>query len=137
LERLIRSLPSSGDDRILETSAGLAFVYTVIIDPDGRSIHHASVSLRGRITPHAVSETFILLWARLLGVDYRRVVLQVSPTFLASFARMRFATVHHGEFVLDTGEQAELARRPVEMPTAGTLKAFQAECLRQERGPRA
>jgi hypothetical protein len=111
--------PSPGDDRVLQTSAGLVFVYTVSIDPDGRYAHHASVSLPGRITAHAVGETFILLWARLLGIDYQRLVLQVSP-----------ATVHHAEFVLHSGEQEGFAQRPVETPTADMLKAFQAECLR-------
>jgi hypothetical protein len=111
--------PSPGDDRRLQTSAGLAFVYTVSLDPDGRYVHHASASLPGRVTAHAVGETFILLWARLLGVDYGRLVLQVSP-----------ATVHHAEFVLDDGEQADFAARPVETPSTDMLKAIAAECLR-------
>jgi hypothetical protein len=111
--------PSPGDDRILQTSAGLAFVYTVSIDPDGRFVHHASASLPGRVTAHAIGETFILLWARLLGVEYGRLVLQVSP-----------ATVYHAEFVLGDGEQADFAARPVETPSAEMLKEFQAECFR-------
>lgn len=117
--------PSPGDERILQTSAGLAFVYTVSTDPDGRYVHHASASLPGRVTPHAVGETFILLWARLLGVDYGRLGLQVSPT-----------TVHHAQFVLDAREQEDFARRPVETPTADMLKAFQAECLTVRQGMR-
>jgi hypothetical protein len=112
----------------MQTSAGLVFVYTVSIDPAGTYVHHASVSIPGRVTAHAVGETFILLWAKLLGVGYDRLVLQVSP-----------ATVHHATFVLDESEQAAFAQRPVETPAADMLKAFQAECLtvRQNlhRGP--
>jgi len=118
------------DARIMRTLAGLAFVYTISIDPAGRYVHHASVSIPGRVTAHAVGEMFILLWARLLGVEYGRLVLQISP-----------ATVHHAEFVLDGCEQGDFARRAVEAPTEDMLKAFQAECLtaRQNlrRGPPA
>jgi hypothetical protein len=118
--------PSPSDGRILQTSAGLVFVHTVSIHPDGGYAHHASVSLPGRVTAHAVGETFILLWARLLGVDVRRLVLQVSP-----------ATVHHAEFVLNNGEQDSFARRPVETPTEDMLKAFHAECLTVRQNMRA
>ncbi len=114
-----RDPPPPGDGRALQTSAGLAFVYTVSVDPAGKHVHHASVSIPGRVTAHAVGETFILLWARLLGVGYDRLVLEVSP-----------ATVHHAEFVLDEGEQAAFEWRPAEAPTADMLKAFQVECLR-------
>jgi hypothetical protein len=123
-----RDPPPPGDGRAMLTSAGLVFVYTVRIDPAGTYVHHGSVSIPGRVTAHAVGETFILLWARLLGVGYDRLVLEVSP-----------ATVHHAEFVLDENEQAAFERRPAETPTADMLKAFQAECLtvRQNlrRGP--
>jgi hypothetical protein len=66
----------------------------------------------------------ILLWAKLLGVGYERLVLEASKT----------TTVHHGEFVLDDGEQAAFAQRPVEAPTVDTPNAFEDECLlvRQE-----
>jgi hypothetical protein len=110
--------PSPDDARIMRTSVGLVLVYTVSIDAAGRYVHHASVSIPGRVTAHAVGETFLLLWARLLGIGYDGLVLQMSP-----------ATVHHAEFALDESEQADFARRPVEAPTAEFLKAFQAECL--------
>ena len=119
-------MPSSpGDARILRTSAGLVFVYTISIDPDGRYVHHASVSVPGQVTAHSVGETFILLWARLLDVEYGRLVLQISP-----------ATVHHAEFALGESEQSDFARRPVEAPTEDMLKAFQAECLRARQNMR-
>lgn len=110
--------PSPGDGRAMATSAGLVFVYTVSINPAGKYVHHASVSIPGQVTAHAVGEMFILLWARLLGIGYDRLALQMSPT-----------TIHHAEFVLNESEQADFAQRPVEMPTADMLKAFRAECL--------
>jgi hypothetical protein len=105
------------DARILRTSAGLALLYTVSLGAAGTYVHHASVSVPGRPTAHAVGETFILLWAKLLGVEYGRLALDVSPM-----------TVHHAEFVLNEREQSELAQRPVEMPTAEWLQVFLAEC---------
>ena len=104
------------DARILRTSAGLAFLYTVSLGA-GTYVHHASVSIPGRPTAHAVGETFILLWAKLLGVEYGRLALDVSPM-----------TVHHAEFVLNEHEQSEFAQRPIETPTAEWLQAFLTEC---------
>jgi hypothetical protein len=111
--------PSFGDARVLRTSAGLVFVYTVSADAAGKYIHHASVSIPGQVTMRVVGDTFILLWAKLLGVGYERINLQISP-----------ATVHHAEFVLDESEHLDFAQRPVETPTVEALKAFQAECLK-------
>lgn len=105
------------DARILRTSAGLALLYTVSLGAAGTYVHHASVSIPGRPTAHAVGETFILLWAKLLGVEYGRLALDVSPM-----------TVHHAEFVLNENEQSDFAQRPVETPTAEWLQAFLAEC---------
>ena len=105
------------DARILRTSAGLALLYTVSLGATGTYIHHASISTPGQPTTHAVGETFILLWAKLLGVEYGRLALDVSPM-----------TVHHAEFVLNEHEQSELAQRSVETPTAEWLQAFLAEC---------
>jgi hypothetical protein len=122
-------VPPPDDPRILRTSAGLALIYTVSVGTPGTYVHHASVSIPGRVTAHAVGETFTLLWARLLGVGYERLSLQVSPT-----------TVHHAEFVLDENEQSNFAQRPMAAPTVELLQAFQAECrgarqsLRWDRG---
>jgi hypothetical protein len=113
---------SPDDPRTLRTSAGLALVYTVSIRTPGAYVHHASVSLPGGVTAHAVGETFILLWARMLGVAHERLALGVSS-----------ATVHHAEFVLDEQEQADFVQRPVEAPTAESLQAFRAESLRARR----
>jgi hypothetical protein len=123
---------SPGDAPILRTSAGLALVYTVSTRPGGGYVHHASVSLPGQATAHAVGATFILLWARRLGFDYAHLALRVSPS-----------TVHHAEVVLDEEEQSRFAAEPVEAPTAEWLQAFQTECatarqsLHWERGPAA
>jgi len=105
------------DARILRTSAGLALFYTVSLGAAGTYVHHASVSIPGHPTTHAVGETFILLWAKLLGIEYGRLTIDVSPT-----------TVHHAEFVLNENEQSDFAQRPVEVPTAEWLQAFLAEC---------
>jgi hypothetical protein len=109
--------PSPDDARILRTAAGLALLYTISMKAPGTYVHHASVSIPGRVTARAVGETFILLWAKLLGVAYQRLALEVSPT-----------TVHHAEFVLDENEQASFAQRPVQTPTVELLQAFQSEC---------
>jgi hypothetical protein len=120
------SAPLLPDDaRVLRTSAGLAFVYTVSVEPAGKYVHHASVSIPGQVTVHVVGDTFILLWAKLLGVRYERLSFQISPT-----------TLHHAEFVLDESEQSDFAQRPVEAPTVESLKAFQAECLRTRQNLR-
>jgi hypothetical protein len=111
------AIQSPDDARILRTSAGLVLVYTVSTGTPGTYVHHASVSLAGGVTAHAVGATFILLWARLLGVEYSRLALQVWPS-----------TVHHAEFVLDAEEQSRFAERPVTAATAEWLQAFQTEC---------
>jgi hypothetical protein len=118
-------IQSPDDPRILRTSAGLALVYTVSIREPATYVHHASISMPGRVTAHAVGETFILLWARLLGIEYERLALQVSPT-----------SVHHAEFVLDENEQSSFAQRPVEAPTVALLQAFHAESARARQGLR-
>jgi hypothetical protein len=118
-------MPSPDDARVLQTSEGLVFVYTISLDPDGRYIHHASVSIPGQVTVHAVGEIFVLLWARQLGVGYERLVLKASP-----------ATVHHAEFGLNESEQADFAQRTVEALTVDMLKAFQVECLRVRQNMR-
>jgi len=109
--------PSPDDARILQTSAGLALLYTVSLGAAGTYVHHASVSIPGRPTAHAVGETFILLWAKLLGIEYARLALDVSPM-----------TVHHAEFVLNEQEQSDFAQRLVAAPTAEWMQAFLAEC---------
>ena len=112
-----KGVESPDDARILRTSAGLVLLYTIGQGAPGTYVHHASISIPGRPTAHAVGETFILLWAKLLGIEYGRLALDVSPM-----------TVHHAEFVFNEQEQSEFAQRPIEAPTAEWLQAFLAEC---------
>src|SRR5262249_14400996 len=120
---------SPDDARILRTSMDLVLLYTISLGAAGTYVHHASVSIPGRPTAHAVGETFLLLWAKLLGVEYGRLALNMSPM-----------TVHHAEFVLNQNEQSEFAQRPVAAATAEGLEAFLAECatarqsLRRDQG---
>ena len=104
------------DPRWFRTEAGLAVFYTITNKSPGKYVHHASVSVAGTYTTHAVGERFILLWARLLGIGYERLALGVSK-----------ATVHHATFVLGEAEQIDFARRPVEPLTIEGLRAFYNE----------
>jgi hypothetical protein len=120
------SIELADDTRVLRTSADLTFLYTVTISAAGRYLHHASVSIPGRVTPHAVGETFILLWAKSLGIGYERLALGVSS-----------ATVHHAKFELTEEEQAEFVLRAVDAPTAEWLQTFRVECLRARESLRS
>ena len=104
------------DPRVVRTEAGFVIVYTIAHLPTSQYLHRASVSLAGRRTAHLAGETYLLLWANLLGVEYARLSLAVSP-----------AGVHHAEFVLTEVEQKAFAHRPVKASTADWLKAASAE----------
>jgi hypothetical protein len=73
-------LPALDDKRAMLTSAGLLFYHMIGVRRAGKHVHHASVSIPGQITTHAVGERLILLWAKLLGVGYERLVLEASKT---------------------------------------------------------
>jgi hypothetical protein len=108
---------SPGDDpRWFRTDAGLVLLYTISNDSPGKYVHYASVSVAGTYTAHGVGETFILLWARLLGIEYERLALGISK-----------ATVHHATFVLEEAEQTDFARRQVEALTIEKLRDFYNE----------
>ena len=104
------------DPRAQVTTAGLALVYT-INQRDDRFIHHYSVSIPGRVTPHAVGEQFILFVARLLGV----------PFDILALSRFESSTVHHAEFRLSQAEQLAFARQPVPEVTKVEIAAFLTE----------
>jgi hypothetical protein len=110
------------DPRVLRTQAGLALVYTISRRATGDYVHHASVSLSGGYTAHAVGEMFILLWAKLLSIDYDRLALTVSQ-----------ATVHHAEFVLQDAEMIDFMKRPVDSPDVKWLRTFRDEWLSVRR----
>jgi hypothetical protein len=119
LERVIVSdedeVASPADRRTLVTSAGLALLYTVRA-VEGRFVHHYSVSVAGRYTAHAVGETFTLFVAKLLGLPFEALALGVGRS-----------TVHHAEFRLSAGEQAEFAARPVPVVSAAEVAVFRSE----------
>jgi hypothetical protein len=94
----------------------LALVYK-INQRDDRFIHHYSVSIPGRVTPHAVGEQFILFVARLLGV----------PFDILALSRFESSTVHHAEFRLSQSEQLAFARQPVPEVTKVEIAAFLTE----------
>src|SRR5262245_32680910 len=68
-----KGVESPDDARILRTSAGLVLLYTIGQGAPATYSHHASISIPGRPTAHAVGETFILLWATLLRIEYGRL----------------------------------------------------------------
>jgi hypothetical protein len=107
--------PLPRDPRILATSVGLLLFYTV--SPfEGQSAHHLSLSVSGGYLPRAAGETLLVYLAGLLGIACNRLSLYVSPT-----------SVQHAEFLLDSGELAELANRPIKPPAADRLPALRKE----------
>jgi hypothetical protein len=118
-----QELRSPEDPRVLRSRLGLALLYTVSHREPGRYVHHASVSLVGGPTAHAVGELFILLWAKVLGVPHEGLTLGVSQ-----------ATVHHAEFVLDEPGEAEFARRPTHELAPDQVAEFRGETARVRAG---
>lgn len=104
------------DPRARVTTAGLAMVYS-ISQRDDRFIHHYSVSIAGRPTPHGVGEPFTLFVAQLLGVPFDLLALSSSET----------STVHHAEFQLSQSEQLAFASQPIPEVTKTGIKAFLTE----------
>jgi len=108
-------LPS--DPRALVTSAGLAFFYT-IQHVGNRFVHHYSVSEAGRITAAALGETFTLFVAKLLGVPFEALKLEMGQS-----------AIRHAEFILSDAEQSEFAARATLEMSAAEVKAFSRECM--------
>jgi hypothetical protein len=105
------------DPRILVTSAGVAFFYT-IQHVENRFIHHYSVSEAGRITAAALGETYTLFVAKLLGVPFETLKLGMGQS-----------GVRHAEFILSDAEQSEFAARATPEMSAAEVKAFHRECM--------
>jgi hypothetical protein len=104
--------PLPRDPRILATSLRLLVFYTV--SPiEGQYAHQLSLSVAGGYLPRIAGESLLLYLVGLLGVDYDRLDLSVSPT-----------TVHHVEFLLDEKEQEALERRPIQPPSLARLPAL-------------
>jgi hypothetical protein len=108
---------SPTDPRALVTSAGLALFYTVR-RIDDRFVHHYSVSVAGRYTAHTVGEGFALFVAKLLGVPFEALTLEIGPS-----------AVHHAEFHLSSAEQSRFALRAVARLSLAEIKSFRKEWL--------
>ena len=109
--------PSPSDPRALVTSAGLAFFYT-IHRVENRFVHHYSVSEAGRITAAALGETYTLFVAKLLGVPFGTLKLEMGQS-----------AIRHAEFILSDAEQSEFAARATLEISAAEVKAFSRECM--------
>ncbi|MBC8104269.1 MAG: hypothetical protein H7Z41_16965 [Cytophagales bacterium] len=112
-------MPAPDDERVLQTSAGLAVFYTIHRRGD-RYIHHYSVSLAGEYTASAVGIGFSLYFASLLGIPIEQLTLQLSE-----------AGVFHTEFTRSGGEQAAFADRRIETLTPEAASLRFTRCLRQ------
>jgi hypothetical protein len=108
---------SPSDPRALVTSAGLAFFYT-IHHVENRFVHHYSVSEVGRITAAALGETYALFVAKLLGVPFEALKLEMGQS-----------AIRHVEFILSDAEQSEFAARETLEISAAEVKAFSRECM--------
>jgi hypothetical protein len=109
--------PSPSDPRASVTGAGLALFYTVRRSDD-RFIHHYSVGVAGGYTSRLVGEMFTLFVARLLGVPFEALTLEVGRS-----------TVHHAEFNLSAAEQSKFAERAVPAPSPAEVTSFRKEYL--------
>jgi hypothetical protein len=123
---------SPTDPRALVTSVGLALFYTVR-RIDDRFVHHYSVSVAGRYTAHTVGEGFALFVAKLLGVPFEALTLEIGPS-----------AVHHAEFHLSSAEQSRFAVSAVAKLSLAEITSFRKEWLearkylrwkRLEKGP--
>lgn len=109
--------PSPTDPRALITSAGLALFYTARRSDD-RFAHHYSVSVAGGYTSHLVGEMFTLFIARLLGVPFEALTLEVGRS-----------SVYHAEFHLSAAEQSKFAERAVPKVTTAEITSFRREYM--------
>jgi len=109
--------PSPTDPRALVTSAGLALFYT-IRRIDDRFVHHYSVSVARGHTAHLVGEMFTLFVARLLGVPFEALTLEVGRS-----------AVHHAEFHLPATEQSKFAERAAPKVSPIEITSFRKECM--------
>jgi hypothetical protein len=108
---------SPTDPRALVTSSGLALFYTVRRD-DERFVHHYSVSVAGGYTSRVVGEMFTLFIARLLGVPFEALTLEVGRS-----------AVHHAEFHLSTAEQVKFAELAVLKAQPAEITSFRREYM--------
>ncbi|MBV9867098.1 MAG: hypothetical protein JO316_17220 [Abitibacteriaceae bacterium] len=112
------------DPRVLRTQADLAVVYTISRRAAGDTapqwVHHLSVGLSGRYTPHRVAAPMIVYILQLLEIDLPRAVVEIAPNH-----------VFHVEWVLDENEQAAFTARPVKVPPPELIRRVHLQCLRR------
>ena len=106
----------ANDPRLIQTSAGLAVVYTVSSTSPDEFVHRLSVSLPGHVTPRGVGRRFLTLAVLLLGI----------PPQLAPISQSA-STVHHLEFSFTEAEHRKFADRPVREITPENVAAFRQE----------
>lgn len=108
--------PANEDGRLVVSSAGLVFVYSVD-EEAGEYVHRLSVSIAGKYTPHALGGTFTVFAAQVLGLDPTKGKVGISPN-----------RVHHAEFLLQRAEQAEFERRTPTVPKEEQVSVIHKEC---------
>jgi hypothetical protein len=91
---------SPDDPCVIVTSARLAVFLTIRREGD-TYVHHVSVSIMGRYTPHTLGRTFVVFVAERLG----------WPLGQAEFAYSREGVAFHGELRLDGEAQRAWTRR--------------------------
>jgi hypothetical protein len=109
------------DPRTLATSAGLKLFYTVRRNDD-RFIHHYSVSIPGFHRYDFAGKMHTLFVARLLGVPYESLTLEVE----------RF-NVCHAELHLSAEDHDRLAERPVSRVSPAEIASFRREYVEISR----
>jgi hypothetical protein len=108
---------SPTDPRALVTNAGLALFYAVRRGDD-RFVHHYSVSVAGGHTSRVVGEMFTLFIARLLGVPFEALALEVGRS-----------AVHHAEFHLSSAEQAKFTELAALKASPAEVTSFRKEYM--------
>jgi hypothetical protein len=125
LEKVIATVvydaPSRADQRTLTTSAGLTLSYRVRRSAD-QFIHHYTVSCASVFGIDLPARMLTLFVARLLGVPFEALTLEVG----------RF-NVCHAEFQLSADEHDMLAERPVSMVSPAEIASFRRECMEIHR----
>jgi len=80
--------------------------------------HHYSVSVAGGYTSRVVGEMFTLFIARLLGVPFEALTLEVGRS-----------AVHHAEFHLSAAEQVKFAELAIPKAQPAEITSFRKEYM--------
>jgi len=90
-----------------------------LLDVENRFVHYYSVSEVGRITAAALGETYALFVAKLLGVPFEALKLEMGQS-----------AIRHAEFILSDAEQSEFAARETLEISTAEVNAFSHECMK-------